>query len=46
MFFNCGSYISLEKIKKNEFNEYDGIFTEIGKKRKELYLKPAGPSLF
>ncbi|WP_286315899.1 MerR family transcriptional regulator [Romboutsia ilealis] len=39
---SCGSYISLEKIKKNEFNEYDGIFTEIGKKRKELYLKPAG----
>lgn len=39
---SCGSYISLEKIKNNEFGEYDGVFTEVGKKRKELYLKPSG----
>lgn len=38
----CGSYISLEKIKNNEFGEYDGVFTDIGKKKKGLYVKPAG----
>lgn len=38
----CGSYISLERIQSSNFSEYDGIFTKVDKKRKELYLKPKG----
>lgn len=39
---SCGSYISLDKIKKHEFDKYDGIFTEVDKKSKNLHLKPGG----
>lgn len=39
---SCGSYISLEKIKKEDFEEYDGIFSVIDKKSKNLYLKKEG----
>ncbi|MBU3876804.1 MerR family transcriptional regulator [Faecalicatena sp. AGMB00832] len=27
----CGSYISLEKVKNNDFEEYDGLFTPVRK---------------
>lgn len=39
---NCGSYISIEKVKNGEFDNYDGIFTQINAKRKNLYTKPKG----
>ena len=39
---NCGSYISLEKIKNKNFEKYDGVFTKIDKKKKNLTLKPQG----
>lgn len=39
---NCGSYISLEKIKSKAFHRYDGIFTQMDVKRKNLYVKPGG----
>ena len=39
---SCGSYISLDKIQNNEFTEYDGVFTQVERKRKDLYLKPKG----
>lgn len=38
----CGSYLSLEKIKAKSFEDYDGIFTVIDKKRKNLQTKPKG----
>lgn len=40
----CGSYLSVEKIKCGQVDEYDGIFTVIssGKKKKGLYHKPKG----
>lgn len=39
---NCGSYISIEKIKNKIFDKYDGIYTEIEKKEKNLYIKQKG----
>lgn len=39
---SCGSYISIEKFKNKIFEEYDGIYTEIERKEKTLYLKPKG----
>ena len=39
---SCGSYLSIEKIKSGNFDEYDGIFTLINYKKKGLYVKPKG----
>lgn len=39
---SCGSYLSVEKIQNGNFDEYDGIFTVINSKKKELYRKPKG----
>lgn len=39
---NCGSYISLEKIRTGNLSAYDGLFTQVDKKRKDLYLRPKG----
>lgn len=39
---NCGSYISLEKIQAGAFQHYDGIFTQMDVKRKNLFIKPEG----
>lgn len=39
---SCGSYLSLEKIQQGRFQEYDGIFTEVGTKAGGLYQKPQG----
>lgn len=42
---SCGSYISLEKIKNGDFHHYDGIFTHMNTKRKDLCTKPEGKYL-
>lgn len=42
---NCGSYISIEKIKNGNFDIYDGIYTQVDAKRKNLYIKPQGQYL-
>lgn len=39
---NCGSYLSLEKIRSKSFHRYDGIFTAVDVKRKNLYIRPKG----
>lgn len=39
---SCGSYISLNKVSRKEFKSYDGIFTEVDKKGKNLYKRPKG----
>lgn len=39
---SCGSFISLEKVRKGQFDAYDGIFTVIDQKKKNLFLKPQG----
>lgn len=39
---NCGSFISLEKIRNKTFQVYDGIFTTVDTKGKNLYTKPKG----
>ncbi|WP_297635005.1 MerR family transcriptional regulator [uncultured Clostridium sp.] len=39
---SCGSFISLEKVRKNQLDEYDGIFTVIDIKGTNLFLKPKG----
>lgn len=39
---SCGSYISIDKIKNKNFDEYDGIFTAINTRQKNLFLKPKG----
>lgn len=39
---SCGSYISLEKVKYNQFETYDGIFTVLDTKKRNLCLKPKG----
>lgn len=40
----CGSFISVEKIKKQEYKDYDGLFTELDKpiSKKGLFLRPKG----
>lgn len=42
---SCGSYISIEKIKNKKFEEYDGVFTKIDKRKKSLVVKPSGQYL-
>lgn len=42
---SCGSYISIEKIKDRNFEEYDGIFTKVDKKKTTLFVKPSGKYL-
>lgn len=39
---NCGSYLSVEKIRRGSWNSSDGIFTQVDARRKSLYKKPAG----
>lgn len=39
---NCGSFLSVNKIQKEEYDEYDGIFTVLNTKRKDFYIKPKG----
>lgn len=39
---NCGSYLSLDKVSRKDFKIYDGIFTEVDKKEKNLYARPEG----
>lgn len=39
---SCGSYLSIEKIYRGRFQEYDGIFTEAGTKATGLYRKSKG----
>ena len=40
----CGSLISLEKIRQNRFDEYDGLFTSLEQPAQisGIYSKPAG----
>lgn len=42
---NCGSYISIEKIKAKKFEEYDGVFTKVDKNKSILFTKPNGKYL-
>ena len=42
---SCGSFISLEKIIQEDFEYYDGLFTEIDTYKKNLYTKPKGKYL-
>lgn len=42
---SCGSYISIEKINSKNFEEYDGVFTKVDKKRSTLYTKKSGQYL-
>lgn len=39
---NCGSFLSLEKVRSKSFQVYDGLFSTVDKKRKDLYTKPKG----
>lgn len=39
---NCGSFLSVEKIQSRMYDEYDGIFTVLDQKKKNLYTKPKG----
>ena len=43
----CGSYLSVEKVRRQEFDEYDGVFTPVRKKEKGENFKilPAGKYL-
>ena len=43
----CGSFISVEKLKNKQYNDYDGLFTEIDKptSKKGLFLRPKGKYL-
>ena len=38
----CGSYINLDKIKNNDFTNYDGLFTVINNHKKNLFIKEKG----
>lgn len=44
---NCGSYISLHKVKQGQFEVYDGLFTELNgsKKRVDYLCRPEGKYL-
>lgn len=39
---SCGSYISLDKITKHDFKNYDGIYSQVDTKRKNLCIRPGG----
>lgn len=39
---NCGSFLSLEKVRSQSFQVYDGVFSTVDKKRKGLYIRPGG----
>lgn len=39
---SCGSYLTVEKIRNGNFDEYDGLFTLINSKNNNLYVKPKG----
>lgn len=43
----CGSFISIEKLKNQQYNDYDGLFTELDKptSKKGLFLRPKGEYL-
>ena len=41
----CGSFIGLDKITSGDFLNYNGLFTEIEKYKKHLYIKPKGQYL-
>jgi len=40
-----GSYISLDKIQNNNFEEYDGLFTPVLNENKESFIRPKGKYL-
>lgn len=40
-----GSYISLEKVKNKNFQEYDGLFTPSLSNNKNIFIKPKGKYL-
>lgn len=40
-----GSYISLEKVKNKNFEEYDGLFTQSLGRNKDSFIKPKGKYL-
>lgn len=42
---NCGSYLSVEKLRKGSRDSYEGVFTQVDVKRKKLYRRPAGRCL-
>lgn len=42
---SCGSYISIEKIKNKNFEEYDGLFTKVDEKKNSIVIKPSGQYL-
>lgn len=39
---NCGSFLSLEKVQSKSFQVYDGVFSTVDQKRKDLYRKQKG----
>lgn len=41
---NCGSYISLHKVKQGQFDVYDGLFTEVDSRKKgvEIFRRAQG----
>lgn len=39
---NCGSFLSLEKVRSKSFQVYDGVFSTVDKKGKNLYTRPKG----
>ena len=39
---SCGSFISLEKIRQEDFSSYDGLYTEIDRYKNQLYTKQKG----
>ena len=40
----CGNYISIEKVRRGEFDFYDGLFTPLNdvQKHESIYARPAG----
>ncbi len=43
----CGSYISLAKVRRGDWESYDGLFTPVSKpaSKGQLYIRPAGDYL-
>lgn len=37
-----GSFISVDKINNGTFDEYDGVFTVVNSRKKDLFVKPKG----
>ncbi len=42
---SCGSFISLKKIIKVDYSNYDGLFTEVDTYKKGIYKRPKGKYL-